>query len=39
MAEMANLYIVGISPSLFLEAVLYCLRNYLACQVSLLPNQ
>ena len=35
LAEMATRYIIGISPSLVMEAVLYCLRSYLACQVSL----
>ena len=35
LAEMATRYIIGISPSLVMEAVLYCLRSYLACQVSI----
>ena len=36
LAEMATRYIIGISPSLVMEAVLYCLRSYLACQVSII---
>ena len=34
---MASRYVIGISPSFVIESVLFCLRNYLACQGVMIP--